>query len=233
MLVLFDIDGTLLRTHGAGMAAMLAAANELFPDRSFSFEGVAISGRLDRLIWSDLMMQAGIEPTREVHTVFREKYGEHLRRGFRADSRSTALAGARELVSLLHDHASCTLGLLTGNYEHTGRLKVAQAGFSLEPFVCNAWADDGEHRRELPPVAIRRFHEATGRSVDPSRVLIIGDTPLDVDCAHFNGCQVIAVATGSHPMEELAAHNPDHLVASLDDWQAVARWITGRSFQTR
>ncbi|MSR44148.1 MAG: HAD family hydrolase [Phycisphaerales bacterium] len=229
MLVLFDIDGTLLRTEGAGMRGMLAAAHELFPQHRFSFDGISISGRLDRLIWKDLMAHAGIEPTAERHESFRTAYGIHLQRGFADDARSHALAGARELVVALSRSEACVLGLLTGNYEHTGRIKVAHAAIPLEPFVYNAWADDGHHRRDLPPVAMQRHHAATGRSIDPSHVIIVGDTPLDIDCAHFNGCQAIAVATGAHPMSELASHNPELLVDGLDDWQALALWIEERS----
>jgi len=228
MLILFDIDGTLLRTEGAGMSAMLATAHELFPTKTFSFDGISISGRLDRLIWRDLMTRGGVEPTAEIHEVFRENYGAHLRRGFSQNSRAHALAGAQELVDALHAQSGLELGLLTGNYEHTGRLKVEQAGFSLEPFQHNAWADDGDHRRELPPVAIQRYSEKMGRGIDTSRVIVIGDTPLDVDCAHFNGCLAIAVATGNHPIAELETHNPDLLVSGLDDWQRIASWITSR-----
>lgn len=230
MLVLFDIDGTLLLTEGAGITAMLSTARELFPANPFSFDGISISGRLDSLIWRDLMVRAGVEPTAEIHALFRRTYGEHLHRGFSANARSHALAGARELVEALHAHDGFDIGLLTGNYEHTGRLKVAQAGFQLEPFQFNAWADDGQHRRELPPVAMRRYCEKKGRQIDPSQVIVIGDTPLDIDCAHFNGCQVIAVATGSHPMAELESHKPDLLVPGLDDWIGIASWITSRSF---
>ena len=228
MLVLFDIDGTLLRTEGAGMTAMLATAHELFPSKTFSFEGLSISGRLDRLIWKDLMIAGGVEPSVELHELFRHKYGEHLRRGFSHTSKSHPLTGARELVESLHAHDGCDIGLLTGNYEHTGLLKVAQAGFSLAPFQFNAWADDGHHRRELPPIAMSRYSAHTGRETNSSRVIIIGDTPLDIDCAHFNACLAIAVATGHHPIAELASHKPDLLVQGLDNWTEIASWITSR-----
>jgi len=228
MLILFDIDGTLLRTEGAGISAMLNAARELFPANAFSFEKISLSGRLDPLIWKDLMTSAGIDASPEMHAVFRARYGHYLQVGFDANSRSHALPGARTLVAALHAHEECDLGLLTGNYEHTGRLKVVQAGFSLEPFQFNAWADDGVHRRDLPPIALRRHAASHGREIDPSRIVILGDTPLDIDCAHFNGCQVIAVATGAHPEGELREHNPDLLVSSLENWQEILSWITSR-----
>ncbi len=228
MLILFDIDGTLLRTEGAGMTAMLSAARDLYPEHSFSFDGISISGRLDRLIWRDLMSNAGVEPTTHRHDAFRHAYGEHLRRGFDDTSRSMALGGAIDLVQALSDNDDYSIGLLTGNYEHTGRLKVAHAGFDLAHFKCNAWADDGEHRRDLPMVAMERHRLAHGKSIDPSQVVIVGDTPLDIDCAHFNGCNVIAVATGHHPLGELAGHEPDLLLPGLEDWKAIVSWMSGR-----
>lgn len=236
MLVLFDIDGTLLRTAGAGMDAMLACAHELFPAHTFSFENVSISGRLDRLIWRDLMANAQVEVESDHHERFRARYGHHLEQAFLSGAQSMPLRGARALVDALHactepgaSHPLGGVGLLTGNYEHTGRLKVQRAGFSLEPFQFNAWADDGWHRRDLPPVAIARFCEQTQRPMRAEQTVIIGDTPLDIDCAHFNGCLAIAVATGAHTMDELQSHSPDLLVQDLDDWRSVAQWITSQT----
>ena len=210
------------------MSAMLAAASELHPTHTFSFEGISISGRLDRLIWRELMTRAGVDPSLAHHDRFRHSYGEHLQRGFESSSRSNALVGARELVEAVAAHGRCGVGLLTGNYEHTGRMKLRQAGFALEHFEFNAWADDGEHRRDLPRVAIDRHRRASGHSLDPTQVIVIGDTPLDIDCARFNGCLSIAVATGQHPMAELESHRPDLAVTSLAEWQTVLSWITGR-----
>lgn len=229
MLVLFDIDGTLLRTAGAGIDAMLACARELFPARTFSFDNVSISGRLDRLIWRDLQTNAQVEPSTDHDAVFRARYGHHLEQAFLAGAQSMPLRGAQALVDELHKRSHGGVGLLTGNYEHTGRLKVAKAGFSLDPFQFNAWADDGWHRRDLPPIAIARYCVMTGRAMSPAQTVIIGDTPLDIDCAHFNGCRAIAVATGAHSSDELQSHTPDLLVKDLDDWRSVAQWISDQT----
>ncbi len=227
MLVLFDIDGTLLRTHGAGLTAMLATAHELHPGRTFNFAGISISGRLDTLIWRDLMASGGLDYAKTDHDAFRARYGIHLAAGFDSDSKSEALPGARDLVLALDQVVGCTLGLLTGNYEHTGRLKVERAGIETKPFVCNAWADDGNHRRELPPIAMARY-QATIGAIDPDCVFVIGDTPFDIDCAKANGCVAIAVATGAHPRAELAEHHPDLLVDDLSATEDLALWMTGR-----
>ncbi len=229
MLVLFDIDGTLLRTAGAGMDAMLACARELYPAHTFSFENVSISGRLDRLIWRDLMTNAQVEVDSDHHERFRARYGHHLEQAFLTGAQSMPLQGAHALVNALHNRAHGGVGILTGNYEHTGRLKVLQAGFSLEHFQFNAWADDGWHRRDLPPIAIARYCEKSQRSMSAGQTVIIGDTPLDIDSAHFNGCRVVAVATGAHSIDELQSHSPDLLVEDLAEWRGVANWISSQT----
>lgn len=228
MLVLFDIDATLLRTEGAGIRAMLSAAHELFPGRAFSFEGIEVSGRLDTLIWREFMQRHGIEPTTDLHVPFRRLYGEHLQRGFAATCRSDALPGTRALVDALLGMDGIDLGIVTGNYEHTGTLKIAKAGFAPEAFRFNGWADDGDHRRDLPRVAMDRHGAVRGSRLAAERVTVIGDTPHDIDCARFNGCRSIAVATGTHPRAELAEHQPDLLLPDLRDWQSVLSWIACR-----
>jgi len=228
MLVLFDIDATLLRTDGAGIRAMLSAAHELFPGREFSFGGIEVSGRLDTLIWREFMQRHGIEPTADLHGPFRRLYGEHLKRGFAGSCRSDALPGTRELVDALHAMSGIDLGIVTGNYEHTGTLKIAKAGFAPEVFRFNGWADDGEHRRDLPKIAMDRHASFRGSRLSAERVTVIGDTPHDIDCARHNGCRSIAVATGTHPQAELAEHKPDLLLRDLRDWQSVLSWIACR-----
>lgn len=228
MLVLFDIDATLLRTEGAGIRAMLAAAHELFPERTFSFDGIEVSGRLDTLIWREFMQNHGIEPTIELHGVFRRTYGEHLHRGFAGTCQSNALPGTRALVDAIHATEGVDMGIVTGNYEHTGILKVAKAGFTPDVFRFNGWADDGEHRRDLPRVAMDRHALERGLRLAAARVTVIGDTPHDIDCARHNGCRSIAVATGIHRESELAEHKPDLLLRDLGDWQSVLSWIACR-----
>ncbi|MGA0419735.1 MAG: HAD family hydrolase [Phycisphaerales bacterium] len=229
MLILFDIDGTLLKTHGAGLRAMSKALSDLHgPHESGTYDlaGIDTSGRLDSHIWRDLSRKHDLPHDKATHERFRERYRHHLGEGFAGDSVSEALAGARELVERLHPEPELTLGLLTGNYATTGRLKVASAGFDPDRFVVNAFADDGPDRRSLPPVAIDRYRERHGRPVAPESVLIVGDTPHDVDCAVHNGCACLAVTTGRHPADELAG--ADRIVDSLEAIEDLAAWILSR-----
>lgn len=225
MLALWDIDGTLLKSEHAGIHAMLEALHELYPGTSFSFDGVDVSGRLDPLIYRDLAARHGIPGDEDAHATFRATYAERLRARLAARNTVRALVGVGELVRALHDHAHWEQGLLTGNYEPTGFLKVIHAGLEPGHFRINAFADHGATRRDLPPVAIRRYREVTGRTVPPGRVVILGDTPLDVDCAHHNGCRCLAVATGIHPADELRAAGADLVVDDLSDVTGILRWL--------
>jgi phosphoglycolate phosphatase-like HAD superfamily hydrolase len=227
MLVLFDIDGTLLRSEHAGVRAMLDAFRELHADREFSFDGVEIAGRLDTLIWKDMASRHAVAQDDAAHALFRETYGRHLARRLRDANTVRALDGVIEVVDRLSREPGVELGLLTGNYPATGRLKVAHAGLRPEAFAINAFAGDGATRRELPPVAMRRYREKHGRDIEPARVVIIGDTPHDVDCAHHNGCRCLAVATGQFSQAELRACGADHVVASLHPVDPVLQWLLG------
>jgi len=225
-LVLFDIDGTLLRTQGAGMAAMVDALRELHPSRDFSFDGIAVAGRLDTLIWHDLAARHDIDPSDASQARFRTAYARHLER--QLDARADAMRvmpGVPALLEHLRREADIHLGVLTGNYSDTGRLKIRRCGLDADLFVHNAWAEDGESRRALPPVAMRRFRERTGRNIPPDRTVIIGDTPHDVDCAVASGCRVIAVATGDFPKHELEAHGAHLALSTLEATASIVDWL--------
>jgi len=225
MLILFDVDGTLLLSQGAGMRAMLEAGRELFGD-SFSFDGVEFAGRLDPLIWSAAARRNGVADTSENHDRFRRAYGAYLRRRFEADATAQLLPGVRRLIDALHGADHVTLGLLTGNYPETGQLKIRTAGLDPAIFTVAAWGDEAATRRELPAVAMDRYKQNTGRPIESREVVVIGDTPHDIDCAHANGCRAIGVATGPvHSLEDLLAHEPELAVADLTDTRAVLAWL--------
>jgi phosphoglycolate phosphatase len=224
MLVLFDIDGTLLLSNRAGTQSMLAAAQELFGDQ-MTIDGIEIAGRLDPLIWLAIGLAGGVDDPTAHHDRFRQAYAGHLSRRLAAGHRVDLLPGVRDLVEALAGHESVTLGLLTGNYAETGRLKIEAAGLDPDLFPVAAWGDDGDSRRALPAVAMRRYEQITGRPVDPRDVVVIGDTIHDIDCARAEGCRCLAVATGGTPRDTLAEHDPDLLVDDLSDTAAIVDWI--------
>lgn len=226
MLILFDIDGTLLSSEGVGRASMLAAGRELFGDH-FTFDGVDVSGRLDGLIWRDLAARNGVELSEEHHRIFRETYGRHLKQNLSTSDRTRVMPGVHALLDALRACESLTLGLLTGNYAETGQMKISAVGIDPQWFPVQAWGDQADHRRGLPSRAMAQYVGRGHRSIDPANVVIIGDTPHDVDCATFNGCRSLAVGTGGFSLDELRAAQPDLAVETLEDTANLVEWIAG------
>ncbi len=232
MLVLFDIDGTLLVTQGAGIAAMQDAGREMFGEH-ISFDAVNFAGSLDPLIFAAAADVNDIRDHQQHHEAFRAAYLLRLTdRLSQQPSVATLLPGVAELVGAIAANDAATLGLLTGNYHEAGRLKIDAAGLDFTDFKVGAWGDDGAHRRDLPGVAMSRHAEMIGAPIDPAEVVIIGDTPHDVDCARHNGCRSLAVATGRFSRMELESHGPDLAVEDLSETDDLLAWMNGRTAGT-
>jgi phosphoglycolate phosphatase-like HAD superfamily hydrolase len=227
-LVLFDIDATLLKTDGAGVAAMETAGKELFGER-FTTAGVDFAGSLDSLLFRQMLRACGVEPTPGIERELRTVYGRHLAKRLSGPTTARALAGAIELVTAVRAAEHHITGLLTGNFAETGAMKLRACGLDPDWFTICAWGDDSPHdppdREHLPPVAMRRFHERFGTPIPAARVTIIGDTIHDVRCARASGCRSIGVATGKYSMEELRAAGADHVVPDLAETSDILAWI--------
>ena len=203
VLVLLDIDGTLLRTHGLGLEAMAAAGAEVF-GRPFPTEKVDTSGRLDHLIFREVCAVAGFPDDEEHMARFRNMYVREMHARLKAEpERLVTLPGTLALVDLLHDDPNVEVGVLTGNWEETGVAKMEQAGFDTSRITVRSWGDSGLHRRDLVPHAMKQAH-AKRPDLVPSQVVVLGDTPKDIDCAHHHGCRCLATATGAFTVEELS-----------------------------
>ena len=159
-----------------------------------------------------------------LHAPFRARYGELLGKRL-AGGLAEALPGTRDLVAAVVDHHHPTPGLLTGNYPETGTAKIAAAGFDPDSFLVHAWGVDGDTRRDLPRVAMARYGVRFGQDLDPAEVVVIGDTPKDVDCAHHNGCRAMAVTTGRFSRVELEAAGADVVFEDLADTVAILTWL--------
>ncbi len=131
------------------------------------------------------------------------------------------LDGVLELLDALDNEERVVVGLLTGNIETGARAKLTAAGIDPSRFRVNAFGSDGELRPELPAIAQRRASELLGVDVEGNRLVIIGDTPHDIQCGESIGARAIAVATGGYTTEQLAAYEPYALFENLADTDAV------------
>jgi phosphoglycolate phosphatase-like HAD superfamily hydrolase len=228
--VLFDIDGTLLRCGGQAGVAFLDALAEVFGPQGVRArqlrEGYSFAGRTDPRIALDLMARAGIGEA-EVRARMGDVRECYLRRlGTRLDPRRVEiLPGVRELLEALRRRSNLLLGLLTGNWLGGARLKLGALGLE-EHFSFGAYGDDGIDRHELPPFALARASALCDREVEPREALVIGDTLEDVRCARHHGIPVLAVATGRTSVEELRAGGADWAVPSLRDAPAVCEALS-------
>lgn len=226
MLILFDIDGTLYHGDGTGRAAFLDAGRELFGPR-FAEHAFDLSGRLDPWIYSRFMELNGLARNERIDRDFREACHRHLRRRIESGRHNIrALPGTLELVRRIGEMKEVTLGLLTGNWEANGRLKVESVGFDSQAFPVCAWGDDGPTRDDLPPVARRRFVETRGSEIGFERVVIVGDTVHDVNCARAHGCRSLAVCTGGGRPDELRRAGVDRIVSDLSATDEVIAWLS-------
>jgi phosphoglycolate phosphatase len=227
VLILFDIDMTLLSTDGAGADALADAGRALHGDH-FRTDTIEYHGRIDPLILEDLLRVNGVEPTPDAATALRAGYAERLPE--RLAGRSRALPGVHELLDLLAEEASLTLGVLTGNFAETGRLKLEASGLDPERFEVCVWGDDSPHtppaREHLPPVALDRYAGLDRGPARPERAVIIGDTVHDVACARATGLRSLGVATGSTPERHLQDAGATRVVPDLTRTEEIARWLT-------
>jgi phosphoglycolate phosphatase-like HAD superfamily hydrolase len=133
------------------------------------------------------------------------------------------MPGVADTLAILRSRPDLTLGLLTGNYTRAIPIKLGAIGVNPAWFEITAFGDEGESRAALVAVAIGKYAARSGAPVDPRRVIVIGDTPRDVDCARANGCISFAVATGKFDVEALRAAGADVVVPDLSDPEPLLR----------
>lgn len=221
ILLLFDIDGTLMKSGGAGMRAMFHVADELF-GRQFNWEGINAAGHLDPLIFAEAAAINGLEDAHIHHQRFHDAYIQRLAHEFQSGSHGVEIMpGIHEVLSLLRQREQTrrdiVLGLLTGNYTKAVPIKLASIGVDVDWFSITAFGDEAPSRPELVTLAMKKYEASLGHPAQACGVIVIGDTPRDVGCAHANGARVLAVATGSHTLEELQACGADKAVIDLAD----------------
>jgi phosphoglycolate phosphatase len=249
-LLLFDIDGTLLRGHGRGKRALIEAMQTAVEAHGYSQRfgegpGTRVLGQAARGVpgFSGAGMRNGIAGKTDLQFVYEclspelddariaelvpRIFAEHTARlgeYFTEAEGVELLPGVRELLdevrSLHRNSQRCLPAVLTGNIEAGARIKLGV--FGLESyFVLGAYGNEGRARSELPPVAAHRARALTGREFHGADIVVIGDTPNDIDCGRSLNARAIAVTTGPYSRAELAEHKPHAIFDSLEDTEAV------------
>lgn len=228
-LLLWDIDGTILRSGGAGMRAMAQVAARLFGDH-FRWDGIDPAGNLDPVIFHHAARINGLDNAPAHHDRFQIDYLDELSRELeRSREHVKVMPGILETLVHLVERSRASgdpvMGLLTGNYAAAAPIKLRAVGVDPNWFEITAFGDEADTRPALVELAMKKFHKRHGRSPDPRRVIVIGDTPRDIACAHAHGCVAFAVATGKHSVEDLRAAGADHAVRDLADATPLLRLL--------
>ena len=226
-LVLFDIDGTLITSRGAGRRAMRTALERVF-GAAGGIDQYDLRGRTDTRIVHDVMGPLGWAPDRVKERLddFFEAYLGGLTSEIGDGRHVVTLPGVSAVVARLAQSPDALLGLVTGNIEEGARIKLLPTG--LWPhFRVGAYGSDHVDRRRLPSLAARRAQALVGYPFAATDVVVIGDTPHDIDCARAFGAVAVAVTTGQYTRAELLADRPDHLFDDLADVDKVLAAVLG------
>jgi len=217
-LLLFDIDGTLITSGGAGEAALKDAMRERFGVEE-DMRGILLAGATDARIARQLLEKHGLEPTSANVTALLDEYLGCLSRRISLHS-GMLLPGISPVLEALHVRPEVVLALLTGNLARGAEIKLQHYGV-WKFFEFGAFADDHHDRNELGKFARSRASGRHGIEFPPERIFVIGDTPRDIECGRAIGARTVAVATGHYSFDELASHAPDFLFEDLSETQRV------------
>jgi phosphoglycolate phosphatase-like HAD superfamily hydrolase len=222
--LLFDIDGTLVLTGGAGVRALDRAFHQV-TQIADGFRDIPVQGRTDQLIVADALARQQMALEGVWLMSFREVYCRLLEEEIQDTTRvKTLLPGVRDVLDAVASEGRHWIGLLTGNFAASAQIKLEH--FDVwHYFRFGAFGDDAIHRNDLVPVALQRAKSAGAPDVAASDVLVIGDTPLDVACAKAHGARAIAVATGGVTAAALHACGADVVFDDLSDTQAFLRLL--------
>ncbi len=212
--VFFDIDGTLLRMHGAGRRAFSAAIRDVYGwDDDLSH--INFAGATDLDVLHRIIMKHGGVPEKASTTRFFEAFPRRLE-DFAKTSRCDVYPGVQELVDLLAGREDIMVGLITGNIEACAHIKLACAGLHGR-FVIGAYGHEHADRNEIAMLARKRMTDALPNGQRFEKIILIGDTPSDIRAAHAISAGAIAVATGHYSIDDLLQANADLAVDSLED----------------
>jgi phosphoglycolate phosphatase len=216
---LFDVDGTLLLTQGAGRDALVRALREVHGVED-DLAAIPFAGRTDLLILGDIAARHGLRLEGEGRTRFFERVVVHMR-AIMTPPRGNLLPGVPELLAAVRGEPGWVSALLTGNESSMARVKLEAFGI-WEHFAWGTFGEEGPDRNAIARLAVARA--AARHGVTPDRCIVVGDTEHDVTCARAAGARAVAVATGGYHREVLAACGPDLLLEDLRDADALFEW---------
>ncbi len=229
-LLLFDIDGTLIHTAGAGKVSMEKAFEQVYGIKN-GFHDIQMMGRTDPSIVMDALSSHHLEWEDEKVEHFRKLYFKLLKEEIKLPRPGKQLCpGIDSLLRLLDQQSDTILGLLTGNWLQSAFIKLRFFGID-HYFKIGAYADDSANREELVPIVIERLMKNQQIQIEKHNIYVIGDTPFDIRCAKPHGVCTIAVATGFHSIEDLALEKPNYLFKNLLQTEMVLR-IFSQPLQT-
>jgi phosphoglycolate phosphatase-like HAD superfamily hydrolase len=222
-LILWDIDGTLIVSHGAGVRAMELALRKRF-GVTCDLRQIDWAGRTDSWITGAVFRLVGLPDTPKNAHDYLEAYLELLPAELRDGPQGHVLPGVFELLETLHHRKDVAQGLLTGNLRRGAEFKLTHYKV-WHYFEFGAFADDSPRRNDLGPHALRRAQEKHAVKFSPADTFIIGDTPHDIECGKVIGAKTIAVATGKYSVAELQAHAPTAVFKDFADTAAFLRVV--------
>lgn len=217
-LLLFDIDGTLILSGGAGLRALNQTFHELFQVQD-AFTGITTAGRTDGEIIDEALRKSQITSTEAVLVEIQRRYEGRFTEEIQLPGpRKGIMPGVEDLLKFLSVRRNVTLGLLTGNFQSTAKIKLDYFGLS-HYFLCGAYGSDALHRNALVDIAKQRAKLLGIEILSARDILIVGDTPLDVACARAAGSKMAAVATGQFDVVALEKAGAEIALEDLRDRQ--------------
>lgn len=225
-LLLFDIDGTLIHTGGAGMRAIERAFSVIY-DLEDAVEGIKADGKTDPLILREMFRNTLNRDyiDGEAGRIYR-RYLTYLEEEMKKRNPITVLDGVLQMLEAISLRDDLKLGIATGNIEEGAWIKLRYSGLDSY-FRCGAFGSDSEDRGEIIRIAIERAGRILNNGSGFDDVFVIGDTPFDIIHGKAAGATVLGVATGSYSLKDLEICNPDYLFADFGDVESALKVFEG------
>ena len=213
-LLLFDIDGTLVSTGGAGVRALNRAFCQVVGIVN-ALDGIRLHGKTDPAIIREVFAAREAPSARTSLDQILEAYVEFLPEEVEQSTQYKVLPGVLSFLQDFHGRPDLVFGLATGNVERGARIKLARGNLNSF-FAFGGFGSDAENRTELVRCAAENGARHAGRDIEPQDVFVIGDTPRDIDAGREAGFQTVGIATGHYSLEQLSAAGADLILSDFD-----------------